>query len=364
MTSDQDQKDLKIRQRALAAQKVADPIILIDAKRRVMFANKAAKNLLGKKQKGKDLALILPDPSALEAVSLSLDDGKTRVFETTFAGPVTRFYEITVVPISPKAQRKKDISTGDDPLAVISFHDITGRKRAEKMRTDFVANAGHELKTPLTSLLGFIETLQGPAITDQKALEKFLPIMHAEADRMVKVIDDLMSLSKIEAQEHLHPETKVAIAAITRNVASAMQMAAESRSIDLVFNIPDDIPAVLGENEQLFQALRNLVSNAIKYGRENTRVTVSARPVNSIGSLDTPGVEISVTDQGEGIPAEHLPRMTERFYRVDTARSRKIGGTGLGLAIVKHIVTRHRGTLKIESEVGKGTTVIVTLPQD
>ena len=363
MTNEHKNTDLKIRLRALAAQNVIDPIILIDAGRRVMFTNKAAKKRLGKKQKGKDLGLILPDSGALEVISKSLDDGKTRTIESTFPGPVTRFFEITVVPISPQAQRKKQVASEGNPLAVISFHDITGLKRAEKMRTDFVANAGHELKTPLTSLLGFIETLQGPALGDQKALEKFLPIMHDEASRMVNVISDLMSLSKIEAQEHVLPEARVEIRAVAKNIASAMHLAAEQRSIKLTFQIPEDLPAVRGEAEQIFQAIRNLVSNAIKYGREKSRVIVTARAVESIGAAETPAVEITVTDQGQGIPAKHLPRLTERFYRVDTTRSRRIGGTGLGLAIVKHIVTRHRGTLKIESTAGHGTTVTVTLPR-
>jgi len=345
------------------AEKMSDPIILLNPRLTIIFANSAAIKLFRNTLIGGKLSAILRDARVLGSISRTLEDGRLRTLESSISRPVLRFFEVTMAAISPQEQDIRNNLAGLETLAVVSFHDITTLKRAEKMRTDFVANAGHELKTPLTSLLGFIETLEGPARGDPDALKTFLPIMHAEAERMINIINDLMSLSKIEAEEHVTPEARVLLFNVCRNVKSALDMAAEKRSITLNFQVRDNLPPVRGESEQIFQALRNLVSNAIKYGAEGSEVRITARVVARVGNSKKPGIAIIVTDKGDGIAAKHLPRLTERFYRVDTARSKRIGGTGLGLAIVKHIVTRHLGTLEITSEAGKGTTVTVTLPQ-
>ena len=243
------------------------------------------------------------------------------------------------------------------------------------MRADFIANASHELRTPLSSLLGFIETLRGPARDDLEAHERFLSIMHDQASRMARLVNDLLSLSRIELDEHMPPAGRVDVLDRLDGVIAALELKAASRGIRLKLEGPDSLPAVVGDDDQLTQVFQNLVSNAIKYTRENTDVTVSVSiadgavvgivgtaPMPGRGGRGNPMVAVAVRDQGEGIARTHLPRLTERFYRVDAARSRAMGGTGLGLAIVKHIVNRHRGRLTIESAVGVGSTFTVYLP--
>jgi len=340
-------------ERALAIEKIPDPLILLDKKRRVAYLNVNAEELFGKNLEGKAFSTVFRDSTTQEAIRQTLKDGKTRVLESTIAKPSTRFFETSVTPIAHE---------DGETLVVINFHEITDLKHAHQMRTDFVANAGHELKTPLTSLLGFIETLQGPASGDAGATEKFLSIMHSEANRMVHVIEDLLSLSRIEAQQHLHPTDKVKLPGVLKSVASSLEHAAKQRGIKIILDVPTRLTPVTGDKDQVFQLFQNLVSNAIKYGRVKSEVRIFSEKVARVPGTGKAGVAIFVADQGEGIPAEHLPRLTERFYRVDAARSRKVGGTGLGLAIVKHITTRHRGRLDFRSEVGKGTTVKVTLP--
>jgi two-component system phosphate regulon sensor histidine kinase PhoR len=239
------------------------------------------------------------------------------------------------------------------------------------MRADFVANASHELRTPLASLIGFIDTLRGPAAEDKPAQQRFLGIMAEQAARMNRLIDDLLSLSRIELTEHQPPSERVDLADLLPRLAAGFEPRLAERSITLDLQIADHLPDVIGDADQLEQVAQNLFDNAVKYGRDGGRVSVSAQaasaPARSTAAAPRwptrPGIVLSVTDEGQGIPREHLARLTERFYRVDKGRSRNVGGTGLGLAIVKHIVNRHRGQLLIESEVGKGTTVTVWLPQ-
>jgi two-component system phosphate regulon sensor histidine kinase PhoR len=243
--------------------------------------------------------------------------------------------------------------------AIVTLHDITALKLAEQMRADFVANAGHELKTPLASLVGFIETLLGAARDDTAARERFLGIMRGEAGRMTRLVDDLLSLSRIELNEHVAPTSQVTLPPLIDQVADALELRAAERGMRLVLAVPDELPDVYGDEDELAQVFQNLIDNAIKYGKPQTEITVTARldrrpAANSL-------VRIAVADGGEGIPSEHLPRLTERFYRVDTARSRELGGTGLGLAIVKHILNRHRGRLEIASTLGVGSTFTVCL---
>ncbi|XKH36037.1 sensor histidine kinase [Azospirillum doebereinerae] len=264
-------------------------------------------------------------------------------------------------------------------MAILTLHDVTAARRSEQMRADFIANASHELRTPLSSLLGFIETLRGPARDDAEAQERFLSIMHDQASRMTRLVNDLLSLSRIELDEHMPPNGRVDVAEELENVIAALELKAAQRRIRLRLDAPEDLPRVVGDEDQLTQVFQNLVSNAIKYTREDTDVRVSVALVDGAtvgftglptsvrrggqgGRGGTAMVSVSVRDRGEGIARTHLPRLTERFYRVDAARSRAMGGTGLGLAIVKHILNRHRGRLTIESEVGTGSAFTVYLP--
>jgi two-component system phosphate regulon sensor histidine kinase PhoR len=247
---------------------------------------------------------------------------------------------------------------------VLALHDITQLKRAEQMRADFIANASHELRTPLATLIGFIETLRGPAREDEEARERFLAIMHEQASRMTRLVEDLLSLSRIELNEHVMPKGTVELGSLLRHLAESLELHAAERGMQIRLALPSNLPAVLGDRDELAQVFQNLVDNAIKYGRPGSEITVSAdtEQRNFAGNTgSTPFVSIAVRDCGEGIAREHLSRLTERFYRVDTARSREMGGTGLGLAIVKHILNHHRGFLEVESTVGTGSVFTVFL---
>jgi two-component system phosphate regulon sensor histidine kinase PhoR len=226
------------------------------------------------------------------------------------------------------------------------------------MRADFIANAGHELKTPLAALIGFIETLRGPARDDGAARERFLAIMHEQARRMARLVDDLLSLSRIELNEHVAPTGRIALVPVIEEVARGLELRAAERGIRIVHRLPPHLPEVQGDRDELVQVFQNLLDNAVKYARPHSEVTVSG---SLGGGAMSAQVRVAIADQSEGIAAEHLPRLTERFYRVDTARSRELGGTGLGLAIVKHLVNRHRGRLEIASRFGRGSTFTVCL---
>jgi two-component system, OmpR family, phosphate regulon sensor histidine kinase PhoR len=246
--------------------------------------------------------------------------------------------------------------TGDGQLVVLT--DRTAREAVDRMRTDFVANASHELRTPLAAILGFIETLSDPDAGGDTALRaRFLGVMDKEARRMQQLVEDLLSVSRIEASKGQVPDTRIDIAQLARRVTGEIAALGTPRSADIVLNAPDPVQ-VRADEAQLTQLIHNIVSNAMKYGRAGTPVSIAVR----MGRRDM--AEIAVRDEGDGIPADQLPRLTERFYRVDSARSRTMGGTGLGLAIVKHVVERHRGRLDIASEEGVGTTVTVRLPRD
>jgi len=243
---------------------------------------------------------------------------------------------------------------------LMTFNDLSPLRRVEEMRADFIANASHELRTPLAALLGFIETLQGPAKDDTTAREKFLAIMRGQATRMARLIDDLLSLSRIELNAHLQPSTALDLAPIVRQVADGLQTLARDRDVEIKVTAPSEPLIVLGDRDELIRALENLVENALKYGAAGKRVDITlARAQTRAGS---PEARLSVRDYGPGIAPEHLPRLTERFYRVDVADSRAQGGTGLGLALVKHVLNRHGGRLTIESTPGQGAGFIMHLP--
>jgi two-component system phosphate regulon sensor histidine kinase PhoR len=318
-----------------------DPLILIDRNRRIVRANAASVEFVGAVSEPRDLAASLRNPALLAAVDAVLRGGGTRTVEFEVTLPVVRMLEARLARIEGAA-------LGGDG-AVLTLHDVTASKRTEQMRADFAANAGHELKTPLTSLVGFIETLLGPARDDAVARERFLGIMREQAGRMARLVDDLLSLSRIELNEHVPPTARVPLRPVIEQVAAGLELRAAARQMRIVASLAPDLPAIMGDGDELAQVFQNLLDNAIKYGRPQTEITVSTRIVDGF-------LGIAVGDRGEGIAGEHLSRLTERFYRVDSARSRELGGTGLGLAIVKHILNRHRGRLDIESMPGTGST--------
>ncbi len=321
---------------------IIEPVLLI-RDGRVSCANIAARALLGEHIVGDDARVAIRHPAAAERLAAEEPAGLERPIELVGLGTRDQRWEMRVGEAS-------------DGQRIVHLIDQTGNYAAERMRVDFVANASHELRTPLASILGFIETLNDEAGEDAAVRARFLKVMDDEARRMLRLIEDLISLSRIEAEKYRLPDHPVDLVQLVADVRAELADAAGDRGRDLVGLVDPDVPAVSGDRVQLSQMLHNLIGNAMKYGRAGTPVTISLRH-------DASGmVRLSVGDQGEGIAAVHIPRLTERFYRADAGRSRSVGGTGLGLAIVKHIVERHRGRLDIVSQVGIGTTVMVILP--
>lgn len=325
-----------------------EPVLVLDANRVVVSANRAAKTLLGTVVEDADLALALRQPAALAAADAALSGITSEPTEIKFGGVAEQIFEVRAVPLDDNGA----IS------AVLTLHDTTRERRAQGMRSDFVANVSHELRSPLAAVLGFVETLRGPAKDDADARERFLGIMQGEAERMTRLIDDLLSLSKVEADEHIQPQDPIAIGPLLARVVDVVRARADERGVEIEVHVPGNVPNVIGDADQLTQVFQNLIENAVKYGGEESVVRVTA----SVRDTAPGGIAVVITDQGDGIPASDLPRLTERFYRVDKARSREMGGTGLGLAIVKHIIGRHRGRLEIDSEEGVGSTFAVLLP--
>ncbi len=339
-----------------------DPVILLDGDRHVVYANRAARDLLDCRAEGGDLALSVRHPAVLDAMDRLRDGASEHVTEISFPVPVERTFELNAIHIDPDAVPDLD----QDVFDVLFFRDVTQTVRADQMRVDFVANASHELRSPLAALLGFVETLKGAANDDTAARARFLDIMEREAHRMRRLIDDLLSLSRVEANEHVRPRSDVQLGGCIRAALDLLHPRATSEDVTIVANVPDDLPEVIGDADQLTQVLNNLVENAIIHGRAGTEVTITADVVQRIPESGRPGVVVHVNDRGEGIAKDMIPRLTERFFRVDPARSRSMptSSTGLGLAIVKHIVARHRGRLAIDSEVGKGSTFSVYIPSE
>ncbi|GER00199.1 histidine kinase [Iodidimonas gelatinilytica] len=350
--------------RAKIAEGIDAPLLLIDPLRKVLDANRPARTLFGNNLIGRDVSLYVRHPDILEALGKVMQGAPIARLEASLTGAVERIFSISVSRVDNSRHASDSDRESTEPAfyVVISMHDITKMRVAERMRADFVANASHELRTPLSSVIGFIETMNGPAKGDEAAQERFLGIMEEESRRMVRLIDDLLSLSRIELDKHVQPKSSVQLEPILKGVAASLEPTVQKRHMAINILVPDSLEPVQGDADQIHQMLQNLTSNALKYAYEGSTVTLSAQPVERIPESGQRGIAISITDHGPGIPPEHLPRLTERFYRVDAARSRKLGGTGLGLAIVKHIVSRHRGHLDIRSILGKGTTVTISLP--
>lgn len=319
-----------------------DPALVVDAQGMVTLANEQAVEVLESDPVGRHLSASLRVPAVLDAVTeAALGEGGANVD-----------YDVRV-PV-PRSFRAHVSCLGHGKGVLITLRDLTREQQIERMRADFVANASHELRTPLAALSGFLETIQGAAKNDPKAQEKFLGLMKSQAERMRRLIDDLLSLSRIEMNEHVKPSGEVdltQVAAHVRDVLSGM-----ARDFGCEITVASDGPfAVPGTRDELVQVIQNLTENALKYGSSGKLVEIVVRKNGD-------WAEVSVRDHGPGIAEQHIPRLTERFYRVNVQDSRSRGGTGLGLAIVKHIVNRHRGRLVITSEIGKGSSFMMRLP--
>ncbi len=333
-------------------------ILVVDRQRDIRWANEGARALLSEATVGRSLLGVLRHPPLIDAL------------DQVIAGAAA--VDGVETPVGRDRMLIADLRRLGAERTLIALRDDSAARRLERLRSDFIANVSHELKTPIATLMGFIETLRGPAKGDPAAHERFLGIMQEQAGRMSRLVADLLSLSRIELNEHARPSGNANLADILGHVADALSLRAAERNMRI--ELPKgEIGRVLGDDEELTQVFQNLIDNAIKYGRAGTPVTVEAERIADTVEIKTrlPGarqakamIAISVVDRGEGIAREHLPRLTERFYRVDAARSRDLGGTGLGLAIVKHIVNRHRGSLEIESTPGEGSRFTVYLPLD
>ncbi|SLN15998.1 ATP-binding protein [Pseudooctadecabacter jejudonensis] len=330
-----------------------NPVIVVGGDHRIRAINSPAQRLVGTDCNGWHYVTALRQPALLDAVEQGLSTGgqqTTRYLGNDGARPTT--WDVSVRPVM----------LNEGQVVVLSFQDITALEDAGEMRRGFVANVSHEMRTPLTSLLGFIETLRGPARNDPEAQQRFLGIMEQEAGRMHNLVEDLLSLSRVEDQERMRPTGAVALDRLIGEVGEALAPVAAAAQVDLIYDLPQTKVEVLGDWGQLWQVVSNLVENAIKYGGDGAQVTVALTQPAHDPVLRASGVRLIVRDEGEGIAAHHIARLTDRFYRVDTHRSREIGGTGLGLAIVKHIINRHRGRLRIESQLGQGSVFTVILP--
>jgi two-component system phosphate regulon sensor histidine kinase PhoR len=332
-----------------------DPLMLVDGTGRVLFANKAMRAVAGTDAERKHVSSVLRTPAVLQAIARTAATGESSSVEFAFHVPVERHYHAYVT------------RTEGPRLTALLLHDLTSLKRAEQARADFIANASHELRTPLAAVSGFIDTLRGHARDDVAARGRFLDIMSVEAQRMRRLIDDLLSLTRIELNEHVPPAGEVDLGSVVRDAAATLGPLAEADGVSIEIDEPVSLPAVIGERDELIQVFQNLIHNAIKYGKPGGHVRIALslepNPPPTYGRR-SPGAVLRavVRDDGEGIPREAIPRLTERFYRVDMKRSRERGGTGLGLAIVKHIVNRHQGKLQIDSQVGEGSTITLLLP--
>jgi two-component system, OmpR family, phosphate regulon sensor histidine kinase PhoR len=326
-----------------------EPALLVDAEGRAIHANAPAKELLPGLRLGDPLVLSLRSPDVHDAIRRVAATGEPETSQWSERVPVERLFEVSVKPITS--------NEGDAIATLVTLRDLTESRQVERMRADFIANASHELRTPLASLLGFVETLQGSAQNDARVQQKFLTIMREQGRRMARLIDDLLSLSRIEQKQHLRPEAAIDLGQVSRHVVDTLSPMASELGVDVQLHIEEPV-IVTGDRDELVRVAENLIENAIKYGANGED---SARVEVTLGKNAREGW-LAVRDFGRGIAPEHLPRLTERFYRVDPGQSRAKNGTGLGLAIVKHILARHRGRLTIVSRLDNGSTFTAYAP--
>lgn len=323
---------------------ITDPILLI-RNARVAAANPAAEQVLGDHIIGEDVRIAIRHPAAADRLANPNAQHSGEPILLVGVGSTDQRWELRIHLLP-------------DGMKLVQMSDRSSHYATERMRTDFVANASHELRTPLAAIKGFLETLEDPkAGKDDATRARFLKIMYDEADRMQRLIEDLMSLSRIEAEKFELPSDRIDLSALVEEARDFFINSRGKKEKDILVTLPTSIPQIYGDRAQLAQVINNLLSNAFKYGRKGSPVRIDVAP-NRGGTM----LRLSVSDQGDGIAAQHIPRLTERFYRVDKGRSKSIGGTGLGLAIVKHITERHGGRMEISSIVGSGTTVSVLLP--
>jgi two-component system phosphate regulon sensor histidine kinase PhoR len=355
---------IEVRPPSLAVSQSVDSLIgalpiaaiALDRTARVLAFNTAASDIVPALRLGESALIALRMPELIDAIRRAAASGEAQRVEYVERVPLDRWFEVFVTPVQPGVGASADRFD----LLLVTFNDLTPLRRVEEMRADFVANASHELRTPLAALSGFIDTLQGPARDDAPARQRFLPIMQAQATRMARLIDDLLSLSRIELNAHLRPQTRVELIPIVRQVTDGLQTLARDRDVKILVNAPAEPLIVLGDRDELIRVFENLIENALKYGASGKRVEINFSQGETADGL--PETRVAVRDFGPGIAPEHMPRLTERFYRVDVADSRAQGGTGLGLALAKHILNRHRGRLAIASVPGAGATFTVHLP--
>jgi two-component system phosphate regulon sensor histidine kinase PhoR len=335
---------------------IADPALALGHDGRVLAFNAQAAALAPALRRGDPLSIALRMPELVSAIAAARAAGTAQRIEFSEKVPFERWYEAIVTPV------RRELPAPAPPLELllVTFRDLTPLRQAEAMRADFVANASHELRTPLAALSGFIETLQGPARDDPAAQARFLPIMQVQANRMARLIDDLLSLSRIERNAHRRPQTVEDVVPLVRQVVDGLQTLARDRGVSVAIAAPAEPQQVRGDRDELIRVFENLVENALKYGAAGQRVEITV----TRGDADdgAPERRISVRDFGPGIAPEHLPRLTERFYRVDVTESRAQGGTGLGLALAKHILNRHGGRLSIVSTPGAGAIFTAHIP--
>ncbi len=335
-----------------------DPLLIVSMQRRILRANRAATDLFGPDLSEREITTLIRTPSFLEGFESFLS-GTNAIVDTPVSLPLPnapgeKDFLIRISPLSSPSI--------DQAVATLILHDISSVKKLDRLRADFIANASHELRTPLTSFLGFTETLQGPARDDPEAHERFLSLMHEQAVRMSRLVNDLLSLSRIEMSEHLPPSGQTDLAVLLSSVMSGLEIQAKRKAMTIHLTLPENLPLIPGQDTELEQVFLNLVDNAVKYGRDGTEITIQGRFSSLPSDAKARCIAVSIRDCGDGIAREHLSRLTERFFRVDSARSRQLGGTGLGLAIVKHIINRHRGHLEIDSTPGEGSVFTVYLP--
>ncbi|MCQ0989377.1 ATP-binding protein [Jiella marina] len=335
-----------------AVEALQEPALIVDRDMLIRYRNPSSAIAFGNMALGDAVSLRFRSPELLSAIEAAMADAMVHSATLEEKRPVERHWGVEILPI-PAFQ-------GEKPhFFLVLFHDRTAERRVERMRTDFVANASHELRTPLASLTGFIETLQGPARDDPKAREQFLPIMREQAMRMSRLIDDLLSLSRVEMKRHVPVNTKADLVTVMNKVASQIEPVAKEIGVALIFEGPETSAIVEGDEDELIQVFSNLVENACKYGPEGGRIELSVKRASERGEAV---IDASVRDFGPGIPAEHVPRLTERFYRIDVGNSRSKRGTGLGLSIVRNILLRHKSRLIVESTLGQGSVFTARFP--
>ena len=326
---------------------IDDLILIVDKFKNIKFFNYSAKKKFGEDNLNKHVATLLRVPDLLQNIDLVLSKKETITMDLELSSPSFQFFKVHLF--------SGPTSFVDDSDSVILFlKDLTDIIKAQRFKSDFVANVSHELKTPLVSIKGFLETISGHAKDDLEAQKKFIPIMLEQADRMESLIKDLLSLSRIELEEHIQPQDKVNLKEILSNVEDIHQK--NLKSFEFKNNIKDDF-FIKGDHEKLIEVFSNIIDNSIKYSEKNKKIEINCGQGN--GKVIGDSYTVSIKDNGIGIPTEKLPRITERFFRVDAAKSKKVGGTGLGMAIVKHIVNQHRGELEIKSEAQNGTEIKV-----